>query len=176
LAGISAGGNRTGENRPRRHGIPPLDFVHYPFSHSLVAVVIWGVLFGLVHYILRRNVKHALLLGPLVFSHWLLDAIVHRPDLPITPWTDIRIGMSLWNSVIFESALFVGGTVLYARATRRKTTSIRWGFWALIGFLAVVYVMNLAGTPPDAVEPIAIVGLSQWLIVGWAYWMDRKHC
>lgn len=165
---------------PGNTDFTPLDFVDYPYSHSLVAVLIWGILFGLVHFIIRRNAKNALLLGALVFSHWLLDSIVHRPDLPLTPWTDFRVGMGMWNSVlatlIFESLLFLGGTVLYVRSTRTGTAKGRWGFWAMIGFLAIVYILNVIGTPPDAVEPIAIVGLFQWLIVGWAYWVDRKHC
>src|SRR5690606_24034260 len=63
----------------------PLNFVYYPFSHSLFAVLIWGVLFALIYFFLKRNFKASLLLGILVLSHWILDFITHIPDLPIFP-------------------------------------------------------------------------------------------
>ena len=62
---------------------PPLDFVYYPYSHSLLAVMIWAVLFAAVYYAIRRSRIGAVVLGLAVISHWLLDLIVHYPDLPL---------------------------------------------------------------------------------------------
>src|SRR5215831_9320071 len=57
----------------------PLDFVSYPISHSLFVVCIWGLLFGVVYGLVRKDSGAALVLGICVVSHWLLDLIVHRP-------------------------------------------------------------------------------------------------
>ena len=61
----------------------PLDFTYYPFSHSLFGMLVWAVLFGVIYFLFKKNFKSALLLGVLVISHWVLDLIVHIPDLPI---------------------------------------------------------------------------------------------
>ncbi|MCB0769938.1 MAG: hypothetical protein KDC00_05985 [Flavobacteriales bacterium] len=63
--------------------LTPLDFQHYPISHSLVAVIGWSVLIGVVALLFKLPRHLALLLGALVLSHWLLDLLVHRPDLPL---------------------------------------------------------------------------------------------
>src|SRR5690349_9920026 len=64
----------------------PLDFVFYPYSHSLFMAVLWSLVFAVVYFLLKRNRRSSVLLGILVFSHWFLDFVTHRPDLPITPW------------------------------------------------------------------------------------------
>src|SRR5437588_9872370 len=60
----------------------PLDFYDYPISHSLVAAIGWSVLFGGIYFTVRRRASVAVLLGAGVLSHWGLDFLVHRPDLP----------------------------------------------------------------------------------------------
>src|SRR4051812_46150446 len=65
--------------------VTPLDFVHYPYTHSLVASLAWGALLALVYGASRKDWRTALWLAVLVVSHWVLDAIVHRPDLPLWP-------------------------------------------------------------------------------------------
>ena len=72
--------------------VTPLDFAHYPWSHSLLAVVIWGLLFGCVYYLVRRYRAGAWVCGAAVISHWVLDLLLHRPDLPILPGGDYRAG------------------------------------------------------------------------------------
>ncbi len=83
--------------------VTPLDFEHYPFSHSLLAVAGWALAFGLVYALLRGGWKvagrAALVLAALVLSHWLLDALVHRPDLPLWPGGGMRVGAGVWNSL-----------------------------------------------------------------------------
>ncbi len=74
---------------PGNTDFTPLNFVHYPVSHSLLFALCWSVLFGLVYYIFKKNGKAALLIGALVLSHWVLDWITHRPDLPLSPFSDI---------------------------------------------------------------------------------------
>src|SRR3954468_19975264 len=69
------------EVQPGATRMTPLDFVSYPYSHSLVALVVWGALFGAVYVAATRSTALAgATLGLLVVSHWLLDVLIHRPD------------------------------------------------------------------------------------------------
>lgn len=164
---------------PGNTAFTPLNFVDYPISHGFFSVLIWAILFSLVYYIIKRNVKSSLVLGALVMSHWILDLITHRPDLPLFPWSDVKVGLGLWNSVvltiIIEGFIFIGGAYLYMKATRAENKKGSIGLWSLLIFLGVVYVSNVFGPPPPAEGPIAVVGLSQWLLIAWAYWIDRNR-
>lgn len=159
--------------------VTPLDFVHYPVSHSLLAVIGWAVLFAVVYQLLRRYPRGALVLGAAVVSHWLLDAAAHRPDLPLYPGSHTLVGLGLWSSLpatlAVELGLFGGGAWLYARSTAATDAAGRWGLWGLIAFLLAVYVMNLLGPPPPSVEALAWAGHAQWLLVLWGYWVDRHR-
>ena len=164
---------------PGNTAFTPLNFIYYPFSHGLVSVLIWAILFGGVYYAFRKNIKTSLLLGGLVLSHWILDLFTHRPDLPLLFGNHLKVGLGLWNSVILsilvEGSIFIFGAYLYFKATRAENKKGQIGLWSLLIFLGIVYVMNVFGPPPPSVEPIAIVGLFQWLIVAWAYWIDRNR-
>ena len=164
---------------PGNTAFTPLNFIYYPFSHGLVSVLIWAVLFGGVYYAFRKNIKTSLLLGGLVLSHWILDLFTHRPDLPLLFGNHLKVGLGLWNSVILsilvEGSIFIIGAYLYFKATKAENKKGQIGLWSLLIFLGIVYVMNVFGPPPPSVEPIAIVGLFQWLIVAWAYWIDRNR-
>ena len=164
---------------PGNTAFTPLNFIYYPFSHGLVSVLIWAILFGGVYYAFRKNIKTSLLLGGLVLSHWILDLFTHRPDLPLFFGNHLKVGLGLWNSVILsilvEGSIFIIGAHLYFKATRAENKKGQIGLWSLLIFLGIVYVMNVFGPPPPSVEPIAIVGLFQWLIVAWAYWIDRNR-
>lgn len=164
---------------PGNTAFTPLNFTHYPFSHGLVSVFIWSLLFGAVYFVLKRNSRGAVLLGMLVMSHWILDLITHRPDLPLIPWLEIRVGFGLWNSVIWtmllEGGIFLGGAYLYSKITRAESRKGTMGFWSLLLFLSIVYLLNVFGSPPPSEKAIALVGMSQWLLVAWAYWLDRNR-
>ena len=157
----------------------PLNFISYPYSHSLFGVLIWSLLFGSIYYIYRKNINSALLLAALVMSHWILDLITHRPDLLIIPWSDIKVGFGLWNSVIFtmliEGSIFGVGAYLYISCTKAENKKGKIGLWSLLVFLVVIYLMNIFGSPPPSEKAIAVVGLFQWLLVGWAYWIDKNR-
>jgi membrane-bound metal-dependent hydrolase YbcI (DUF457 family) len=165
--------------KPGITAVAPLDFVSYPISHSLLAVLGWSVLLGFIYWLFQRNSPGALLVGFCVLSHWLLDVIMHRPDLPLYPGNSPRLGLGLWNSLpgslLVEGALFLTGVVLYARRTKAKNKKGIFGFWALVAFLALVHVANLFGPLPANTTDIAWAGQLQWLLVGWAWWMDRNR-
>ena len=158
--------------------VTPLDFVHYPISHSLVAVFGWGLLFGMVYFLATRNQRGAWLLGCLVVSHWVLDLIVHIPDLPLYPGDSPKVGLGLWNStvltVLVEGMIFITGILLYVKSKKAVSKKISWWFWSLVLFLLFIQVMNFAGPPPPNIEAIAWAGQLQWIFVIWGWWADKK--
>lgn len=168
------------EIRPGITVVTPLDFVHYPWSHSLVALLLWGAALGLAYRLLRRGSwTGSLVLGTLVVSHWVLDFVSHRPDMPLT-WTGPqRLGLGLWNSLpatlIVELILFGAGVALYQRATIPKDKTGTFAFAGLVAFLLAIYVANLFGPPPPSVAAVAWSALAMWLLVAWGYWIDRHR-
>jgi membrane-bound metal-dependent hydrolase YbcI (DUF457 family) len=155
----------------------PLNFISYPFSHSLLAVAIWGFLFGFVYYIIRQDFKSSVLLGLLVLSHWFLDLFTHRPDLQIFPWSDMKVGLGLWYSIpftiIIEGAIFAAGIYLFLKAKKERDPKFVIRFWSLIIFLSFTYVMNIMGPPPPTYQELAYAGLAMWIFVLWGYWIDK---
>lgn len=164
---------------PGNTAFTPLNFIYYPFTHSFLGVLIWAILFAGIYYLLKKNGRGALLLGGLVVSHWFLDLLTHRPDLPLFPGLDVKVGLGLWNSVpltmLVEGAIFLGGFWLYYQLTQARNRIGNISMWSLAIFLLVVYIMNVFGSPPPSSEAIGYVGLSQWLIVAWGYWVDRNR-
>ena len=165
---------------PGNTAFTPLDFIYYPFSHSLLGVLIWAFLFGVVYYFIKKDLKTSFILGTLVLSHWILDFITHRPDLPLFIGADsLLVGLGLWNSiiatVIVEGAIFIVGVYLYVAVTKAKSKVGTYSLWALIIFLIIIYISNLLGQPPESAEAIGYVGLAQWLLIVWAYWIDRNR-
>jgi hypothetical protein len=159
--------------------ITPLNFISYPYSHSFFGVLIWSLLFGAVYFLIRKSIKSALVLSALVMSHWVLDLLTHRPDLLIIPWNNFKVGFGLWNSVvltiIIEGMIFLAGAYLYLSATKSKNKKGSYSIWSLLIFLVVIYLMNIFGSPPPSENAIAIIGLSQWLLVAWGYWIDKNR-
>lgn len=152
-----------------------LDFEYYPYSHSLLMALVWSLLLGLGYFMFTKNKNGSLLLGALVFSHWILDLITHRPDLPLSPFTDIKVGFGLWNypaaEIILELLIFGLGAYTYYKSPcfKRKIA-----FWLLMAFLLIVHLMNLFGPPPPDTMAVAWSANLMWLIVLWAWWIERK--
>jgi hypothetical protein len=149
----------------------PLDFYHYPITHSLVGGVVWAGLLAIVSRRVYRDRSVLWLLAGGVLSHWILDAVAHRPDLPVLPGGPF-VGLGLWHSVgatlAVELTLFGCGLALYVRARQPRLT-----FWLLIGGLVLVYLGAAFGPPPPDVNTLAFSALAVWLFVGWAWFADR---
>jgi hypothetical protein len=158
--------------------VTPLDFVSYPYSHSLVADVGWAAVFAAAYGTLRRNWRAAAWLAALVLSHWLLDVVAHRPDMPTWPGGP-KLGLGLWNALpatlVVEFLLLLGGAWLYARSTKARDRAGSVSFAALVVVLAALFVAATFGPPPPSVEALAITGLLGWLFVAWGYWIDRHR-
>jgi hypothetical protein len=157
----------------------PLEFTFYPYTHSLLMVLVWSLVFGLIYYLIKKNFNGAIVLGLLVLSHWVLDLLVHIPDLPLYPGSSIKAGLGLWNypiwALVVEILIFTGGIYLYLSCTRTKNKTGTITFWALIAFLSISYLMSVFGPPPPSVEAIGYAGLLQWLFIPWAYWIDKNR-
>jgi len=150
-----------------------------PISHSLIALVGWGALFGFAYRMRAGDGRAGLLLALLVVSHWVLDFVTHRPDMPLYPG-GAGLGLGLWRSVagtiLVEGVMFVAGMWLYATATRARDRVGSYGFWALIAVLVLSYVGSLFSPPPPTRVALAIGGIIfGWLFVAGAGWGDRHR-
>lgn len=164
---------------PGNTAFTPLNFVSYPISHSLVTVIGWSLLFGLVYLAITRYKPGAIVAGLLVLSHWLLDALVHRPDLPLYPGSTVLVGLGIWNSVfatlVLEGAMFAGGLWLYLRATQPKDRAGIYSMWVFIALTVVIYLGSAFGPPPPSAQAIAWIALGELLFPIWAWWFDRHR-
>lgn len=167
------------EIRPGDTAFTPLAFTHYPITHSLLGVLGWAAVAVLAYGAVTRYRRGAVVVGLAVLSHWLLDAIVHRPDLPLVPGWPVRAGLGLWNTVpltiALEALMLLLGVWWYVRQTRPRS---RTGTYALVGLLVLlvgIYAANIAGPPPQDVPSLAVFGLAGWVAPMWALWVDRNR-
>jgi hypothetical protein len=168
------------EVRPGVTRMTPLDFISYPYSHSLLALCAWAVAFGAIYYAIRRaRISAAVIVALLVVSHWLLDYATHRPDLPLTPGGAHRYGLGLWNSipgtVAIEVTIFLAGLLLYLRATTARDRAGSAGVWALAIFMLAIYLASAFGPPPPSAAAVAWSAEAMWLLVVWGYWVDSHR-
>ena len=158
---------------------PPLEFVYYPFSHSLLAVVVWALLVAGIYFMVRCSRTGAVVLGFAVVSHWLLDLVVHYPDLPLYPGNGPLSGLGLWSwpaaAMLLELAIFAAGMWLYLRSTRASDATGTWALWSLVATLLLIQLANAFGPPPPSAADVAWVGQAQWLLVVWGYWADSHR-
>ena len=164
--------------QPGATRLTPLDFYDYPWSHSLLMAAVWSLVAGGAYFAFTRYKRGAIVLGIGVISHWVLDFIVHRPDLPLWPGGP-KVGLGMWNlsiaEIATESVLFAIGIAIYREVTRPRNAIGNLAFWAFTTFLVVVYIVNCFGTPPPNVRVLAWMALSMWILPLWAGWFDRHR-
>lgn len=157
----------------------PLDFHDYPITHSLIGALGWSVVGGMMIYGVTRVQRKALVGGMVVFSHWLLDLIVHRPDLPLFSNDGPKFGLGGWNSLpvtlVLELGMLAVGVWIYAQATKPASPAGRWLLFGFVSFLGVIYAANVWGPPPPSAEAIGYAGLSMWLFVLFAFFVDKRR-
>ena len=158
--------------------VTPFDFEYYPFSHRLLMSVLWGGALILLYRGLANRTFP--ILGALVASHWVLDWNTHRPDLPLLPGSDYLVGLGLWNyqagTLLVEIGLFVVGVLIYSYCTVSRDRIGTYGFLGLVLFLIMAYINSVFGAPPpDDPIVIGLVTISTWLVILWAFWIDRHR-
>ncbi len=106
----------------------------------------------------------------LALSHWFLDVLTHRPDMPLTPWGEAKLGLGMWNSVpltvVVEGLMFAGAVAFYVSGR-----SVSRSLWFLIATLGLVYVGNVLGPPPPSVTAVAV---SMIALVPLIWWWGNK--
>jgi len=158
----------------------PLDLEYYPWSHSLLMDVAWGLVFGGIYYAVTKYRAGGIAIFVGVVSHWVLDWVTHRPDMPLAPGLDTKLGLGLWNSVagtmVVESLLYVVGVWLYVRTTRGRDAVGRWGWWTFVVLLAALYFLTANGPAPANIPILVTTGLIfEVVTLAWAWWADRHR-
>lgn len=177
----------------------PLDLYDIPYSHSLATSLLWSALAAAPLLALKRS-REAAVMAICVFSHFILDFVTHRPDLPLAPGSDIRLGLGLWNyralEIAVEAGLFLVGIWLYWSGTTpvvrgnaageapgpgrvpakriKKMGTI--GFAVLMALLAIIWLGGALGPPPPDIYVVAwSIVISMPLILAWTYAIDRAR-
>jgi membrane-bound metal-dependent hydrolase YbcI (DUF457 family) len=159
----------------------PLDLYYMPYTHSLVAAIFWSVAAALVFWLLSRVTTRsaAVWIGVAVFSHWILDFIVHRPDLPLYDDT-LKVGLGLWNypvaALSLEAALLFGGMILYLRVTTPINAIGRVGPPVFGVVMLAIQSYIFFGPPPVSPAAAAITALVSYVLFAvLAEWLARQR-
>jgi hypothetical protein len=157
----------------------------FPFSHGLVGSLVWAVVAFVVIMVLPKRdgvsrKRVGLATAAAVFSHWVLDLIVHTPDLPLLGDNSPKLGLGLWNSALLafllEALLLVVGLWVYLRGTEARTVTGRYGMIAFAAFLVLANGLAAFGPPPATVTFLAVFSLTSYLaFAGVAFWLDRRR-
>ena len=157
----------------------PLVFSDYPWTHSVVTGIGWSILFAIVYFAVSRYGRGALVVGLLVISHWVLDFVVHVPDLPLYPGGGPKFGLGLWNQPIvaigIESFLMAVGILIYRDTTKPRDRVGSIVFWAYVVTLAAIYIANASASPPPNILILECMTFTLWLLPFWAAWFDRHR-
>jgi hypothetical protein len=160
----------------------PLDLYYMPYTHSLAGALVWSGAAFLIYKLVagtRASTDAALLVAVAVFSHWILDLIVHRPDLPLYDDT-LKVGLGLWNyrAIEFgsEIALLVIGMIIYLK--RNSFVARKAG---LIVFVLVLILIQAGNTftgqrPISSARVVAITALIAYAVfAGAAFFLEKRQ-
>jgi len=153
-----------------------LAFDSFPWSHSLALALAWSAIAAVVAARATAARRTGLLVGAVVLSHWGLDALTHRPDLPLWPAGPL-VGLGLWNSlagtIAVEGGLFACGIAAWLRVARPRGARSRIAFWGFVLLTGAVWLVQPWAPPPTSATAVAVGGLATWLLPPWAWWIDR---
>lgn len=157
----------------------PLDFAYYPWSHSLLMCGVWASAFAWIYHRMAHYRPGAIAIWIGVMSHWVLDWVTHRPDMPLYPGGP-RLGLGLWSSVtgtmVVEILMLAIGVGMYARTTRSVDRIGRYAFLLYVVLLLVLYVGDRSSAPPARVAEIVWPGIiAEATLLAWAWWFDRHR-
>jgi len=157
------------------------EFIHFPYTHSLLMGFVWGVITALLYAFFKKDTRGAIVIGLCVLSHWFLDLIVHTTDLPITLFGDTKVGLGLWNhsvaTIILETTIFLAGVFIYTSITKSKNKKGTWGLWSLVALLLLISLNNTFGPAPKEVNTTLFISLLilMAVIIIVAGWVDKNR-
>lgn len=158
------------------------ELVYMPYTHSLLAFVAWsGLAYAVFRWVVVKSHAVAVVVALAVMSHWLLDVIVHTPDLPL--WSDAspKLGLGLWNNSVatyaLEAVLLIAALWLYLRATTAKSTTGKYGMGVFVFLLLLVNIPNIFGPlQGDSKLLLATSAVGAYLLFAViAFWLDGKR-
>lgn len=174
-----AAGLETVRIDPGNTAFTPMDFASYPWSHSLLMSVVWGLLAAVLVNRRWPVARAGALVAAAVVSHWVLDFITHRADMPLWPG-GLRVGLGLWNSVpgtlIVEGAFALIAIVMFVRALPARDAIGRWAFIGLLVFVGLAWASGPFSPPPPSVP--AVIGATLALVpilAGLTIWIERHR-
>ena len=158
------------------------ELVYMPYTHSLLASVFWSVAaYALFRWVFVKNNSVAIVVGLAVFSHWILDLIVHTPDLPLWSDASMKLGFGLWNNAIatyaLEAIILLVALWAYLRSTTATTPLGKRGMVIFVVFLLLANVANVFGPyQGDSQLLVAVSALvAYFLFAAVAFWLDSKR-
>jgi hypothetical protein len=163
---------------PGNTAFTPLNFVSYPYTHSLLMAVVWSVIFAAVYFAFTKYKSGTIAVGIGVVSHWFLDLIVHRPDLPLYPGGE-KFGFGVWNSVpatlALEGGMFAIGLWIYLKSTRARDRVGTHAIWIFVAVLLLSYIGNVLSPPPPSETALIYFTPLVWIFVALAVWADGQR-
>jgi len=160
----------------------PFDLYYMPYTHSLVAAIVWSVAAGLLWKVLSaspRNWTGAAWIGAAVFSHWILDWLVHRPDLPLYD-NAMKVGLGIWNypaiALVLEALLLFGGMFMYMRRTTPLNAVGRFGPPVFGVLMVAIQAYVFFGPVPSSPSELAVTALASYVVfAAIIHWLDRQR-
>ena len=131
----------------------PLDLYFMPYTHGLIGAAILSFVFGAIAllFVRERRLAVVAVVAGAVFSHWVLDFVVHMPDLPLIGDTG-KVGLGLWRwmwiSLPLELATLIAGAIVYVRGVPSKTWLGDTWLWVFVAAMVAVEFYGSFGPPP----------------------------
>lgn len=155
--------------------VNPFDLYDMPWTHSMVGTIFWAALFGAIAWLWTKQGMAALIAAAVVFSHWLLDLLVHGPDLTIAGGA-VKYGYGLWNHAAVEMPLEIGITMgalwLYARSSGGWRMSVTLLALVLVGLQAIDWLGSKPSEPGVSMAVLGWLGYAVATVAAW--WADRR--
>jgi|SRR5210317_777934 hypothetical protein len=155
---------------------------YMPFTHSLVAFLIWASLaYAFFRWVIVKSNSVAIVVALAVMSHWLLDVVVHTPDMPVWSDASLKLGLGLWNNAVatylLEAALLAAGLWLYLRSTSATSKTGKYGMGVFVVVLLLVNIVNIFGPlQGDSKVVLAVTAVAAYLLfAAVAFWLDPKR-
>jgi hypothetical protein len=155
----------------------PFDLYYMPYTHSLVAAVFWSCLGGFAYHFIAHPTHRqtSAVVGVAVFSHWILDLIVHRPDLPLYG-NSAKVGLGLWNAPVLafglEAALLFGGLWFCLRGRQAHSHGTLVFGVLMLAIQAYIFF----GPPPTSDRAAALTALIAYAVFATViWWLQDRH-